>query len=533
VKKPSNYISLPYLGLTAENLRDAYIEGSLDALQTLPPMERIYTNVTEGDFADRASAAKVHKLLVAALGQERKGIKGKAKNVKKLFDNVRRFCNPRRIDVRKLITDVKTIEGLSTDDLSELMRIATEPEVGIEQKKSGDTYRIRIGKKSDPEMAVAGNDTASCMPFGSGKNNVYMFNPNCVQLVLERQLSDGSWRTAAQSVLTIDHKTKRTTKEMLRAYEEHRSLSELVEPEDFTNQPVIACDNIEIAKNEEGGRGKNIKAVYERFFEEYLAENAERLGVDRTRVVIGMGYTPSALGLRQEENHYIPQAPMGYSDNTHENCRVEFRPLTVRDAITAAYLESRAYADNQSLMEYLHKIQNNIIGAQIANQYFQRPNLSFIAKDENGAPLGYMVAYEGQEGGEAAVYISDLAADPKNSTAGPTLVRKFIRTYFDSYGTDDKPFIPIFTNAREKTTYKWILKLTEMEAKKRGAAVELVEVGTYSIGQDTMHNVYIVVGRDKQEVEDIKVRLRKRDASAGGYSEDKYYSDEEPYNETG
>ncbi|MBI2630592.1 hypothetical protein HYW73_00005, partial [Candidatus Nomurabacteria bacterium] len=42
VKKPRNLLSLPFLDLTAEDLRDALVEGDLDDLQDLPPMEQNY-----------------------------------------------------------------------------------------------------------------------------------------------------------------------------------------------------------------------------------------------------------------------------------------------------------------------------------------------------------------------------------------------------------------------------------------------------------------------------------------------------------
>ncbi|MFA6447363.1 MAG: hypothetical protein WCW31_03870 [Patescibacteria group bacterium] len=518
VKKPSNYISLPHLGLTAENLRDAYVEGDIDEIQTLPTMERIFENVVNDEATDPATPLGLHAALTNALGQERKGVKGQAARPKKVFDNVKKLCMEQGIVFQDLIRDPEVIKALKSETRAELEGIIFESGIGIKKLK-GDTYRIRIGRKGDPDMTVAGNDTASCMPFGSGKNNVYMFNPNCVQLVVERQTADGTWRTAAQSVVTIDHKATKTTPELIEGYmRQHQALKDLFNPDDFATLPVVTCDNIEIAKNEEGARYRNIKTVYEKFFRDYLEENAEKLRVDKTKVAIGQGYTPNELGFRSETNHFVPQAPMGYSDNVHANCfvldtgleayepekKAEIRPLDVRDAIAAAYIEGKAYADNESLMEYLHKVQNNIIGSQIANEFFDRPNLSFIVKDENNVPLGYMIAYEGNANDQPMVYISDLAADPENKMAGPALVRTFIRNYFGNYGTEQKPYIPIFTNAREKTSYQWILRLAQAEAKKHNVLVELVELGVYEQGKDNMHNVLLLIAKDVEELKSLK-----------------------------
>jgi hypothetical protein len=521
-KKPSNYISLPYLDLSAEDLRDAYVEGVLDDLQTAPAMERIYSVGVE-DEENPNTVIGLQSAVVKALGKRREKIKGLAKQPKKLFKELNVFCKEKEILIKDLVDQEKgavLIEKMTTQDRRVLTDIVFDVEVGIEKSNEGETYRIRIGKKSDPSMAVAGNDTASCMPFGSGKNNVYMFNPNCTQLVLERQLPDGTWRTAAQSIMTIDAKTKKPTPDIITGYKEHTSLKDLLDPEDFTNQRVLTCDNIEISKNDEGGRSKNIKNTYTRFLREYLQENAEQIGVDRTQVAVGKGYTPEKLGLKKEWNTFLPLAPMGYSDNVHDECYLietgleqgekkslqKIRALKTTDAISAAYIEGKAYHDNDSLMEYLHKIQNNIIGKEIANAKFDRPNLSFLAQEADGVPQAYMIAYEGVLGKEPQVYIADLAADPEKKMAAPALVRTFLRTYFQNYGNEDREFIPIYTNARERTSYQWIIKLAEITAKRNNAVVEVEEVSVDEVGGDIMHNVRIYIGRTKEEIEEQKKR---------------------------
>ena len=46
------------------------------------------------------------------------------------------------------------------------------------------------------------------MGFGTGKNNVYMFNPNDALFTVRLVRSDGTARTIAQSVLTKDKDVK-------------------------------------------------------------------------------------------------------------------------------------------------------------------------------------------------------------------------------------------------------------------------------------------------------------------------------------
>ncbi|MDO8499368.1 MAG: hypothetical protein Q7S66_01765 [bacterium] len=186
----------------------------------------------------------------------------------------------------------------------------------------------------------------------------------------------------------------------------------MVKEGDLEALPVLTIDNIEIAKNEEGKRTDLMREVYQQFFREYLENYAQQMQVSRTTVPIGTGYTPSDIGFRSAPNTYIPTAPAGYSDNVHADCFVldtglpeitqpkgGMTALDVRDAISVAVLEGKAYSDNANLVENLHKMQNNLIGMAIANRHFNRPNLSFMYKDAKNAPRGYVLAYEGVYGG--------------------------------------------------------------------------------------------------------------------------------------
>ncbi len=62
---------------------------------------------------------------------------------------------------------------------------------------SGLRLVAEIHRKSDPLAVVAGDDTASCMGFGTGKNNVYMFNPNDALFTVRLVREDGTSRTIA------------------------------------------------------------------------------------------------------------------------------------------------------------------------------------------------------------------------------------------------------------------------------------------------------------------------------------------------
>lgn len=539
VKKPANYLSLPYLGMNAEDLRDALIEGSLDSIQTLPPMERTYV-ITNGKIqkesqqeSSQTNPFALHATMVSAVGMQRKGIEGTAQDSRMLFGKLQAFFKERGVkwnDAWEPSTGVVLLSKMSDADRQSLFDLLHHSDFGIITKIIGDEYRVIIGNKSDPDMVIAGNDTASCMPFGSGKNNVYMYNPNCVQLVVQRKTGEGMWRTAAQSVVSIDVETGKPTPKLIEAYKSEGKLKDLVDIEKLVHPGVITCDNIEPAKNEEGNRLENIRLVYTKFFEEYLAAYAPILNVDATKVIVGTGYTPAHLGLPSVANTYIPLAPMGYSDNIHETA-LEIRtglapiasiaktgvtPMQTRDVLSVTMLEGKAYHDNTSLLENLHGMQNNIIGMDIANAHFKRPNLSFVYRDEKGLPKGYMLAYEGRNGSNREIYLSDLAADPESKLAGGRLIASFFGAYTANYGTAERPFLPIFTNARDKTSYRIIQNQFERMLLRANLVGEIVEVSTHYRDQDLFHDLRLFVGRTK---EDIKKQKREYESSPSSSNE--------------
>ena len=529
-KKPSNYLSLPFLGLTGEDLRDALVRGELDDLQLLPPMEREYKLFKKSND-DYSRPDVLSRMLREALGRRKENIAGKAKSVTKLFDAVKKIAAAHQTKLETWVdpgAGASAIEALPPEARQAIESALFHPVFGMTQPV-GETYRVVVGKKSDPDMVVAGNDTASCMPFGSGKNNVYMFNPNCVQLVVQRKAATGEWRTAAQSVVTLDLETGKPTPELVERYQETNTrLHDLVDEAAFTSQPVVTCDNIEVAKNEEGDAAALIREAYVRFFKEYLKEHAERLGADSTRVPVGMGYTPAELSLRQIDNTFIPLAPMGYSDNVHEKSflietglpKKETWPKTgttsmgARDTLAVAALEGKAYHDNLSVLENLHGMQNNIIGKDIANRHFGRPNLSFVHRNEKGIPQGYILAYEGVNHGRPEIYVSDLAADPASKLAGGRLIQTFFDAVLKNYGTESRPLIPIFANARDQTSFRILEKQVDRLAQKAGLVAEMVEIGTHERGGDTFHDVRIYLAKTKEELE-----RQKEEYGTKGYTE--------------
>jgi hypothetical protein len=55
--------------------------------------------------------------------------------------------------------------------------------------------------------------------------------------------------------------------------------------------------------------------------------------------------------------------------------------------------------------------------------------------------------------------------------------------------------IPIIAQARESTSYKIIKKQLDSLADRFGYTYELVEEGTYDVGEDVMHKIKLVPRR--------------------------------------
>ena len=201
-KKPSNYIHMPNLDLAASELRDALVEGKMDGLSAFTPLEIHYTIPVE-----EIKQESLPDLVSIALGSNKKGIEGLARNSKKLFSELGKLFKPYGLSVVSYLQDKILPEEV---DLShQIDALLYDRNFGMERPPvKTREFVARISRKSDPEGAIAGDDTVNCMPFGDGKNTVYTFNPNTAQFVVRLVKGDGKERTIAQSVLTKDMDVK-------------------------------------------------------------------------------------------------------------------------------------------------------------------------------------------------------------------------------------------------------------------------------------------------------------------------------------
>lgn len=521
-KKPSNYIEFPNLDLSATDLRDALVEGDYDDLQSFKPFTIEYSLGKQPKPSEPLAAA-----LNRALGKRSENKKGEAKNAPRLFKELQKLCREKNISLPDILSGAAEISPEHSEALSVLLY---NEDMGLALLKGKtENYRAKINKKSDPDAVVAGNDTACCMPFGSGKNNVYTFNPNCSLFTLQKRNSDGKWRTIAQSVLTEDIEINRKIPEIIAQVKKgEKHLNALLTDDILSSEKsLIACDNVEVAESYKN-KSDEIKIIYQDFFREYLKQFDESGShFNDGRVVIGMGYTDALKDLPKTENKFIPRAPVGYSDklgdevfdlDLKKDLRAEMgivskkisppeafteiaefvnlpqgvEPLTFRDALPVAYIEGKAYAENESLIEYLHNMENALIAKDVNNAAKKRPNMSLKYIGDDKKMHGYILAYEGKrhKQGENVVYVSDLASDG-NMRAGGCLILGFTESYKRNY-IDTGKLIPIYAQMRENTSYPIIKKQLDKLAKGTGIHFQMQAVRTYEQGGDTMHEVVIL-----------------------------------------
>lgn len=530
-KKPSNYVEIPCLDLTAEGLRDALVEGALDSLQVFHPM------VIEYEVAPEPRT-----LLRESFGSRREGISGKARSPKKLFSRVNTLFKARGLSIQEYLAGKKDI---SSETEEQLVRLIYDKEIGMKTNGS-KKYRAQIHLKSDPEGVVAGNDTACCMPFGSGKNNVYTFNPDMTLFTIQEETAVGRWRTICQSVMDKDMDVKMAIPKIVSRLNEDENaeipLSDIL-PEDVlsNSRRYVSADNAEVAQNAKTDPEKVavITKIYEDFFAEYLERFAEQDHVEAHLVPIGEGYSETLQDLPHIPNTFAPLAPAAYSDKTGETVyqltpqkhrwktkqiSMKEKPknssaihsdhlpknissLTFEDSLAVSYIEGKAYASNTSLMEYLHNMENGLIAKDINNSRTGRPNLSLQYRDEHGKMRGYLLAYEGKfqknssyedreevqvapSSGEPIIYIADLAADKEKSIAGGKLVMGFIQLYKEHY-LDTGKDLPLYFQARESTSYALVLRQLDRIGKELRIHFQMEDIGEYKINGEIMKEVII------------------------------------------
>jgi hypothetical protein len=517
---------------------EALVTGELDQIQALGALEIIYSFDKGGK---RGGGEERQFSFLTKVKREIGSRKEKTGN-SKLFSSIKKYLREQNLtfEMEDVFNDeemMRTLEGSLTREQKEMIEFLLQqyPNKILKMREVNLTpkifYRARVNLKSDPKAVVAGDDTTCCMPFGSGKNNVYTFNPNCVLFTVEKQKHDGNWRTVAQSVLTLDADIGINVVEASKTFvrENRLEASGLVaaEVKKVSAPKIVTADNIELAPN---ARNKidfnNVTDIYCDFFARYLKTfgqaNYTGVKLDGERVIVGRRLSDCA-DYPKVVNTYLPLAPVSYSDNLtaeamrltpkelplESNLKVEeirplteiktgeslgagITPLTYQDTLAVAQLELKAYDNNQGLIEGLSALENALIAKDINNVDKKRPNLCLKYVDELGEMQGYLLAYEGKSDvGESVIYVRDLAADKENSRlAGGKLIFAFAKLYQREYLAKGK-LTPLLAQARKTTSYPIVIKHFWNWSKSLGIGFRVEELGHKCSSGETLREIML------------------------------------------
>ena len=515
--KPSKYTEDQFLKLSAEEIRDSFIDGTLDKIQTFVPMEIIYS-------VDDKVRIKTELVFYGELKKEIGSRKDGTQNPK-LFNEVKNIFKKYNINLTEYLLNKRenldnftptTKDKIEIETRNAIKRFPNEKTSEKEEKRISGKYRARMNHKGDPQAVLAGNDTSCCMPFGSGKNNCYMWNPTIGLFTVEEEREAG-WRTIAQSVVTLDHKISKNISEIKDKYKESSILVDNIGDDViFEKEKYISCDNIEVATNFFSKKNV-IESIYRDFFSkysDYFNQNSDVL-VNESKIIIGKSNSDLTFG-EKEDNYYLPVSLPSYSDklgkivdvvhfdnkdnnsftlkedsikksevnSPKKEIDTGIRDLTPNDVMSVSLLESKIYP--KEMVEGLIEIQNRLISSAIYNKIHKKENLSTKYINSENKIAGYMIANEGSKDGERVIYIEDLAVLGDSKIGGGKMINSFLEKYAEIY-LKKEDLVPIFLQAREETSYKIIEKQLEKIAIKLGFDIKTEEGRTYLYGNSKMH----------------------------------------------
>ena len=427
------------------------------------------------------------------------------------------LINKKKINLKEGINlDLSKLNNLDLTELNEKQKTKLKEIIrkGLKDLKSqfieGEIIiRAEIIPHNDPRFATIGDDTHCCMPFGSGKHNVYMWNFGTGAFVISFRKGDTPLeeaRIVTQSILTankeIDLEKKKKFLELLRGRED-LSLIELL-GEDFLEKFylqdfIISADNVEAHKNYIEMLLDNdetiIEKIYSDFFKEYLNQHPIF-----KKAIIGKGYSDYLTHLKSVPNSYLPLNLISYSDNlgdttlelisqskeTKPPLKTGVQEINWQDVLAISYLKEKAYKDNPDLAEGTLNLQQIVAASLLASFKHEVSNLNLGYFNEKGVLEGYVLAYLAHEFNdkEIKIYIHDIAVNPEKR--GGTIALNLFSELLKRIESDDKlKDYKIAMRCRDKTSYQ----LIQWFAKRHNYEIVLDKETEY--GGEVMHYVEI------------------------------------------
>ncbi|MFA6537325.1 MAG: GNAT family N-acetyltransferase [Patescibacteria group bacterium] len=381
-------------------------DGILDLTQPFSPHKRTFVG------------CDLSEVIKESLGSRKEKIIGKAKDPNLLFHELNLLIKGRKNGERNMaVADL--FVSVPVDLEEKIIELLHQQKIDV-----GPSLVAQVHAKSDPEGWVCGNYTDCCMPFGTWRNDDYMFNQGTQYFTIKYK-----GRIVAQSVI--------------------------VDSRDRTDDSdVVILDNIEVANNY-----KHLSPLLARIYQVFWSQYTD------LPVKVGTGYSDLVPpGGKLEDNQYSPKIGLKYSDAKGSmiyDLPKIFGVEPLSQAITTASLGDRD-VDIIAKMEedvYLKKmVQGKAVIADILKRQreLEVPGAASSFVVRFGKELaGYLLMLpEDSEvsPGSNAIHIHDMAILPKFQ--GKKIAKKMMEQIFSVAVAYD---LPIEAEARESTSYAMLM----------------------------------------------------------------------------
>ncbi len=495
----SNLFLFEHLDLTPEDLRTAWMDGTLDATKSIPPFRIRY------EVNPDAIQATPHELLKRALGSSQSGDKPLARNSGKLFHSVKGLLSQYGVSPQQYISEPDCITSSPLMIASgrehfhaQLREILFNPQFGIPDEPVAVIAEIHL--PSDPLGVIAANDITECALFGVGKTNSYTVNPSAAFFTVRLERPDGSQRTFAQSVLT------RVSRVPVPASEQLRGLIGKAEASDeiirVGAKSELALDNLEVHPNyREGTLATLLPELLSDFFGNYQNRLNSSWDTSKDWIPIGEAFSSVVTKLPRQPNNFLPEIPIGYSDNygesviqlkIGENERLFSRevgevqesrakytaPVSLppqvslieqSDWLAVRQLERIAYTDNPVVLDHEGvDLFHFATAVAINNHQKGRPSLLLKHTQPDGELDAFLLAYEGRdEEGNPLIVVSSFASSKRQREAAIRLSRGFeelLRYHYLSEGGE----IRLELDTRQSTSARFFSARLHQLANRNG-----------------------------------------------------------------
>ena len=504
-KKPSNMVeNFEYLDFDAKDLVNCLPLWVYDKLSYFKQKEMKFYMTWDEVYVQDEIEEEIRKFL-KSVGES--DIPRIMRRLRKDYDNIAWYQIWKDDNENKDIFINKLTEKYNLIDLINLFKGLWFSK--FNKYKDLRLMTAKISPKSDPNNWFNWFNCDSLAEW-HGKKVVAMFNPYCTDFcIYEWELDSNKDNLKVTSWVTLNRAIPgnfETLLEKAKSETTHDIANLLWDKfEDYKdpNEYVITMDNIEANPNFGNKYAAAVRKMYEKFFSEYVRENPispNWIPINTHKFYSWVIYNKIDILNKQVANESLPVFVNAYSDNSksyslqwkldaweqkEKKKKVWIYPLSIEDVVQISYMEWRIYPE--SMKDHLWNLQHEITASILNNTLKKRKNLSFAWYNKEWKIWWYILAYQWKmEDWTPWIYISDFAMEKKYRwPAWIEIIHYWMKIVKEKY-----PDMPVFTRAREGTSYRMI----KVYAEKKW-----YEITNDEIKEDCWENFHWVVMKPIQQ----------------------------------